>query len=140
MHKAKYHKIPRSISVGLRWAKRLTHSPGEEVGLRGVGGGGREGLGGRRGFPLEPPADRAGDPVPFTATARPVGEALCSKPSTEGEPSLLRLPQGQLLTLSISKTIITTVSRNNRLTSHHDPRCVAIPHLTYLRSETQTEL
>lgn len=118
----------------------LTASPGEEVGLRGVGGGGREGLGGRRGFPLEPPADRAGDPVPFTATARPVGEALCSKPSTEGEPSLLRLPQGQLLTLSISKTIITTVSRNNRLTSHHDPRCVAIPHLTYLRSETQTEL
>lgn len=83
----------------LRWVMSLTASPGEEVGLRGVGGGGREGLGGRRGLPLEPPADRAGDPVPFTATARPVGEALCSKPSTEGELSLLRLPQYQLLTL-----------------------------------------
>lgn len=83
---------PSLSSVGM---DPLEDAAGEEVGLRGVGGGGREGLGGRRGLPLEPPADRAGDPlqdpVPFTVTAQPFGEALCSKPSTEGEPSLLRL-------------------------------------------------
>lgn len=59
---------------------------GEELGLRGVGGGGLEGRGGRRG--LEPPE---GDPVPFTATRRVPGDDRCSTPSTTGELSLLCL-------------------------------------------------
>ena len=59
--------------------------PGEEVGLRGVGGGGLDGLGGRRGLD-----DTEGDPVLF-ADFRPLGEDLCSTPSTAGELSRLRL-------------------------------------------------
>lgn len=61
---------------------------GEEVGLRGVGGGGLEGLGGRKGrVPLD---DTEGDPVLFT-DLRPLGEDRCSMLSTAGELSLLRL-------------------------------------------------
>lgn len=67
--------------------------PGEEVGLRGVGGGGLEGLGGRRG--LEPPDDTEGDPVLF-ADLRPLGEDLCSTLSTAGELSRLRLWRGKV--------------------------------------------
>ena len=38
---------------------------GEAAGLRGVGGGGRVGLGGREA--VEPPGDREGEAVPLTA-------------------------------------------------------------------------
>ncbi len=69
-----------SRTVGVR--------PGEEVGLRGVGGGGLDGLGGRRG--LGPPDDTEGDPVLLT-DLRPLGEDLCSTPSTAGELSRLLL-------------------------------------------------
>lgn len=59
--------------------------PGEELGLRGVGGGGLDGLGGRRG--LEGPDDTEGE-----ADLRPLGEDLCcSRPSTAGELSRLCL-------------------------------------------------
>lgn len=58
--------------------------PGEELGLRGVGGGGLDGLGGRRG--LAGPDDTEGEP-----DLRPLGEDLCSVPSTAGELSLLCL-------------------------------------------------
>lgn len=62
--------------------------PGEDVGLRGVGGGGLEGLGGLRGF--EDPDDTDGEFVLF-ADLRPLGEDLCSTPSTAGEVSRLWL-------------------------------------------------
>lgn len=67
-------------------AKRSTlqRLPGEELGLRGVGGGGLDGLGGRRG--LAGPDDTEGEP-----DLRPLGEDLCSVPSTAGELSLLCL-------------------------------------------------
>lgn len=58
-----------------------------EAGLRGVGGGGREGLGGRRG--LEPPTERDGESVPFTAPS--FVAAMSSMLSAEGEASLLVL-------------------------------------------------
>ena len=58
------------------------------MGLRGVGGGGLEGLGGRTGF--EPPVDTKGDPVLLT-DIRPLGDDLCSTPSTAGELSRLCL-------------------------------------------------
>ncbi len=45
-------------------------SPGEDVGLRGVGGGGREGRGG-----LDPLDDAEGESMPFT---RPLGAGGCS--------------------------------------------------------------
>lgn len=38
---------------------------GEAAGLRGVGGGGRAGLGGREA--ADPPGERAGEAVPLTA-------------------------------------------------------------------------
>lgn len=69
-------------------AEPLLEDAGEEVGLWGVGGGGLEGLGGRRG--LNPPDDTEGDPVLFVVL-RPLGEDLCSTPSTAGELSRLRL-------------------------------------------------
>lgn len=55
------------------------------MGLRGVGGGGLDGLGGRRGLD-----DTEGDPVLFV-DFRPLGEDLCSTQSTAGELSRLRL-------------------------------------------------
>lgn len=58
------------------------------MGLRGVGGGGLEGLGGLRGF--EDPDDTGVELVPFT-DLRPLGEDLCSTPSTAGELSRLGL-------------------------------------------------
>lgn len=58
--------------------------PGEELGLRGVGGGGLDGLGGRSG--LAGPDDTDGEP-----DLRLLGEDLCSVPSTAGELSLLCL-------------------------------------------------
>lgn len=58
------------------------------MGLRGVGGGGLEGLGGLRGF--EGPDDTDGEFVLFT-DLRPLGEDLCSTPSTAGELSRLCL-------------------------------------------------
>ena len=60
------------------------------MGLRGVGGGGLEGLGGLRGLAL--PEDTEGDPV-LLADLRPLGEERCSTatPSTAGELSRLRL-------------------------------------------------
>lgn len=76
---------PSLLSAG---AEPLLEDAGEEVGLRGVGGGGLEGLGGRRGLKL--PEDTEGEPVPF-ADLRPLGEDLCSTLSTAGELSLLRL-------------------------------------------------
>lgn len=76
---------PSLASAG---AEPLLEDAGEEVGLRGVGGGGLEGLGGRRG--REPPDDTEGDPVLFT-DLWPPGEGRCSTPSTAGELSLLRL-------------------------------------------------
>lgn len=54
------------------------------MGLRGVGGGGLDGLGGRRG--LAGPDDTEGEP-----DLRPLGEDLCSVQSTAGELSLLCL-------------------------------------------------
>lgn len=58
------------------------------MGLRGVGGGGLEGRGGRRGrVTLD---DTDGDPVLFT-DLRPLGEDRCSVLSTAGELSLLCL-------------------------------------------------
>lgn len=60
--------------------------PGEDAGLRGVGGGGREGLGGREARVL--PADSEGEPVPL-AIRRPLG--MSSRLSMEGEVSLLVL-------------------------------------------------
>lgn len=62
--------------------------PGEELGRRGVGGGGLDGLGGRRG--LEGPDDTEGEPE-LVPDLRPLGEDLCSMPSTAGELSRLRL-------------------------------------------------
>lgn len=58
--------------------------PGEELGLRGVGGGGLDGLGGRRG--LLDPDDTEGEP-----DLRLLGEDLCSRLSTAGELSRLCL-------------------------------------------------
>lgn len=58
------------------------------MGLRGVGGGGLDGLGGRTG--LSPVEDTDGDPVLFT-DLRPLGEDLCSMLSTAGELSRLCL-------------------------------------------------
>lgn len=64
--------------------------PGEAVGLRGVGGGGRAGLGGREA--LELPGDGAGDPVPLTVW--PLGTMTHSSESLEGDVSLLDLGGG----------------------------------------------
>lgn len=64
--------------------------PGEAVGLRGVGGGGRAGLGGREA--VEPPGDGAGDPVPLTVW--PLGTMTHSSESLEGDVSLLDLGRG----------------------------------------------
>lgn len=62
--------------------------PGEAAGLRGVGGGGRAGLGGR--VDLEPPGDGAGDPVQLIAW--PLGMITQSSvESLEGDVSLLDL-------------------------------------------------
>ena len=60
---------------------------GEAAGLRGVGGGGRFGLGGRE--PVEPPGDRGGEAVPLTAW--PFGTITQSSESLEGDVSLLDL-------------------------------------------------
>lgn len=62
-----------------------TVSPGEDVGLRGVGGGGREGRGGL--WLRDPLADPEGESIPFT---RPLGADGRSIPSeTVGDGSLL---------------------------------------------------
>lgn len=65
--------------------------PGEEVGLRGVGGGGLEGLGGRVGFPAS-----EGDPLLFSVVLV-LGEDLCSTPSTDGELSRLGLSGNKMV-------------------------------------------
>lgn len=60
---------------------------GEAAGLRGVGGGGLVGLGGREA--VEPPRDREGEALPLTA--RPLGTMTHSSESLEGDVSLLDL-------------------------------------------------
>lgn len=125
--------------------------PGEEVGLRGVGGGGLEGLGGRRG--LEAPDDTEGEPVPF-ADLRPLGEDLCSTPSTAGELSRLRLWGGSVDGEKWSRknktkknkketTNVTLVKLHLKLmnrycTLWHDPHLVASLHLIYLKYKHTT--
>lgn len=68
------------------------------MGLRGVGGGGLEGLGGRVGFWL--PDDTKGDPV-LLIDLRPLGEDLCSRSSRAGELSRLRLTGARINVESI---------------------------------------
>lgn len=63
----------------------LDDNAGDDVGLRGVGGGGLEGLGGLSGLALGD-----GEPVLLVSLLFP-GEDLCSTPSTAGELSRLRL-------------------------------------------------
>lgn len=60
---------------------------GEAAGFCGVGGGGRAGLGGRDA--VEPPGDRGGELVPFTAWG--LGTMTHSSESLEGDESLLDL-------------------------------------------------
>lgn len=79
---------PDWLSLQSAAAEPLLEDAGEEVGLRGVGGGGLDGLGGRTG--LSPVEDTDGDPVLFT-DLRPLGEDLCSMLSTAGELSRLCL-------------------------------------------------
>lgn len=76
---------PSLLSAG---AEPLLEDAGDEVGLRGVGGGGLEGRGGLRG--RVPPADTDGELL-LGAGLRLLGEERCSMLSTAGELSLLRL-------------------------------------------------
>lgn len=82
-----YYGIAR-VCLGPLWHFLVWCPPGEAAGLRGVGGGGRAGLGGR--VDLEPPGDGAGDPVQLIAW--PLGMITQSSvESLEGDVSLLDL-------------------------------------------------
>ena len=75
-------------------------SPGEEAGLRGVGGGGLEGLGGRRGRePSDITEGEGEEPVPLTV-CRAFGDERYSSSSSAGEPSLLRLNRNSFSSLA----------------------------------------